>query len=135
MSIISRSQYDLSQRHHSLQSSDVTLQSYNGVPEIPCLGCIKPPDALDSIKLPLFKFYVTAKGESVMGVRFHFVALGGSDETRWYGLCQPVQSETVTALLSMVTLAEYPTLTSGFGRLKLFRSPTTHTIVGSTSSK
>jgi len=55
VSDISRSQYELSLQHHRLQSSDVTLRSYNGQP-IPCLGCIKLPVTLDSISLPLFTF-------------------------------------------------------------------------------
>jgi hypothetical protein len=121
VSIISRAQYESSSlRLNSLQPSDVTLRTYSGQP-IACLGRIQLPVSLGETHLPSFNFYVTAKGESVMGVDL-FDALGGSVQLGDTSLI----SRPIDAVMSLslsttsVSLADYPTLTNGFGRLKGF---------------
>jgi hypothetical protein len=75
--IISRAQSESSSlRFNSLQPCDVTLRIYSGQP-IVCLGRIHRSVSLGETHLPSFTFYVTTKGESVMGVD-SFDALGGS---------------------------------------------------------
>jgi len=72
--------------------------------------------------LPSFTFYVTAKGESVMGVDL-FDALGGSVRRGHTSLVsQPIDAvmSSVPTSLSTVSLANYPLLTSSFGHLKGF---------------
>jgi hypothetical protein len=76
VSIVSCALYESSlQRFQRLQPAAVTLRTYSGQP-IACL-----PVSLDDKRLPSFTFYVTAKGDSVIGVDL-FDALGGSVQLR-----------------------------------------------------
>ena len=122
VSIVSSAQYGSTlQRVTNLQPSDVTLRTYSGQP-IECLGRMQVPVSLDEVRLPSFTFYVTAKGESVMGVDL-FDALGGSVRLGHTSLVsRPIDAVTSSALtsLSTVSLADYPSLTGSFGRLKGF---------------
>lgn len=122
VSIVSRALYESTlQRVTGLQPSDVTLRTYSGQP-IACLGRMELPVSLGEVCLPSFTFYVTAKGESVMGVDL-FDALGGSVQLgRTSLVSHPIDTLTSSALTSSsaVSLADYPILTSDFGRLKGF---------------
>jgi hypothetical protein len=85
------------------------------------LGRIQLPVSLGETHLPSFTFYVTAKGESVMGVDL-FDALGGSVQLGDTSLISRPIDVVMSLSLSktFVSLADYPTLTNGFGRLKGF---------------
>ena len=122
VSIISRTQYESSLKRCSrLQPSDVTLRTYSGQP-ITCLGRVELPVSMGGVQVQRFPFYVTAKGESVMGVDL-FDALGGAVKLGNIDIVShPINVMTSSASISMctVSLADFPTLTSGFGRLKGF---------------
>lgn len=122
VSILSRNQYESSlQQVSRLQPTDVTLRTYSGQP-IACLGRVELPVSLGAAHLPSFKFYVTAKGESLMGVDL-FDALGGSvrlGDASIVNRSIDVVTSSTPASMSSVSLADYPMLTSGFGRLKGF---------------
>ena len=122
VSIVSRAKFESSlQRYSRLQPSDVTLRTYNGQP-IACLGRISLPVSLGGAYLSTFTFYVTAKGESVMGVDL-FDALGGAVRLGEIDLVShpiDVVTSSTSTSVSTVSLAHYPTLTSGLGRLKGF---------------
>jgi hypothetical protein len=104
-----------------LQPANATLRTNSGQP-IAGLGRVELPVSLGAAHLPSFKFYVTAKGESLMGVDL-FDALGGSvrlgDASLVSRSIDVVTSSAPASMLS-VSLADYPMLTSGFGRLKGF---------------
>lgn len=121
VSIVSRTHYGMLQHCSSLQPSDITLRTYNGQP-IACLGRIQLPVSLGDAHLPSFTFYVTAKGDSVMGVDL-FDSLGGSiqlGETSLVSRPIAVMMSSTSTSISSISLADYPMLTSGFGRLKGF---------------
>ena len=119
VSIVSRAQYESSfQRLNRLQPSDVTLRTYNGQP-IACLGRIRLPVSLGETHLSSFTFYVTEKGDSVMGVDL-FDALGGSVRLGDTSLVSHPVNAVTSSSTSTVSLADYPMLTTGFGRLKGF---------------
>jgi hypothetical protein len=119
VSIVSRAQYESSfQRLNRLQPSDVTLRTYNGQP-IACLGRIQLPVSLGETHLSSFTFYVTEKDDSVMGVDL-FDALGGSVRLGDTSLISQHIQAVTSSSTSTVSLADYPMLTTGFGRLKGF---------------
>ena len=118
VSIVSRTLYEsLLQRTTRLQPSDVSLRTYSGQP-IACLGRIELPVSFDGSRLPSFTFYVTEKGGLVMGVDL-FDALGGSVSFNDTTSLASIAAVT-SSVMSTISLADYPTLTSGFGRLKGF---------------
>jgi hypothetical protein len=85
------------------------------------LGRIQLPVSLGETRLPSFTFYVTAKGESVMGVDL-IDALGGSVQLGDTSLISHPIDAVMSSSLSTtsVSLADNLTLASGFGRLKGF---------------
>ena len=122
VSIVSRTQYDsLLQRVARLQPTNVTLRTYSGQP-IACLGRIQVSVSLGCAHLSSFTFYVTAKGDSVMGVDL-FDALGGSvniGDTSLVSRPIAIVTSSASTSISTVSLEDYPMLTSGLGRLKGF---------------
>jgi hypothetical protein len=119
VSIVSRAQYESSfQRSNRFQPSDVTLRTYNGQP-IACLGRIKLPVSLGETHLSSFTFDVTVKGDSVMGVDL-FDALSGSVRLGDTSLISQHIEAVTSSSASTVSLADYPMLITGFGRLKCF---------------
>jgi hypothetical protein len=146
VSIVSGSLFDKSMKLvATLVSMRQTLRTYSGQ-SITCRGCIEVSVAVDDIKLPSFKFYVTVKVDYVMGVDL-FDALGGAvhmgdtsmvsrtavktvasappSSSPLQSLTQPIRSSLIlptspSLSLSSVTLDEYPSITCGLGRLKGF---------------
>jgi hypothetical protein len=110
-----------------LRPADVTLRAYKGQP-IECLGCITIPVTVGQVKLPQFTFYVTSKGDSMMGVDL-FDALGGKvqlgrtrvvNEPAGVASISPDLSPSSQPSLSSVKLSQFPALTAGLGRLRGF---------------
>ena len=178
VSIVNGAQYEASlKRVAKLRPATQTLRTYSGQP-IACLGCIEASVSLGVVSLPSFTFYVTAKGDSVLGVDL-FDALGGTVQLSDISLVSRAAVGVVTSLspplpsppavpprpssssssptqppsstrlsplstsppqlppppvpprsssspllltssLSSVTLADYPALTKGLGRLRGF---------------
>jgi hypothetical protein len=141
---VNRAQYETSLKGvASLKSTTHTLRTYSGQP-IACLGCIEFLVSLGDVRLPLLKFYVTAKGDSVLGVD-RFDSLGGIVQMGYTSLVsqaavgvvlsspsmqsslQPppssIQSPPPSSSkhsLSYISLADYLALTTGPGKLKGF---------------
>lgn len=127
VSILARDLYERSSlSYFKLQPADVKLRAYNGQP-IECLGRLVLPVSVGKVSLHRFTFYVTAHGDSVMGVDL-FDAVGGKVffggnqiiTTDNVGVASVTSNLSPSVQSSSVSLADYPALTAGFGRLKGF---------------
>lgn len=78
VSIISQQFYNqFLAANFQLLVSEVTLRTYGGKQEIPCVGCVVLPVQFGDRPAFDFRFYVTVQGESMMGVDL-FDVLGGT---------------------------------------------------------
>lgn len=94
-----------------LQQPDVRMQAY-GALGIDCRGYFEVPVTYQGVRLPTFRFYVTRRGDSLMGVDL-FDALG-------FKVQPPISPTTVNAL-STVSLSAYPILCKSFGIVSGFQ--------------
>jgi transposase InsO family protein len=119
VSILARDIYERSSlSSFKLRPPDVMLRTYNGQP-IECLGRVALPVSVGQVTIPQFIFYVTARGDSMMGVDL-FDAIGGSLQLGDDRIIPTTSAGVATISSSSVSLEQFPALTAGLGRLRGF---------------
>jgi hypothetical protein len=119
VSILARDIYERSSlSSFKLRPPDVMLRTYNGQP-IECLGRVALPVSVGQVSIPQFIFYVTARGDSMMGVDL-FDAVGGSLQLGDDRIIPTTSAGVATISSSSVSLEQFQALTAGLGRLRGF---------------
>jgi hypothetical protein len=101
------------------------MKGYGNVP-IFCRGYFEASVALQGVHLQSFRFYVTERGDNLMGMDL-FVALGfkvtGPHPLEVDRVSSPLNaaSEVAVNRVSSISLADYPVLCKSFGILKGFQ--------------
>ena len=67
ISIISYAEYKRSLSRHKLRRADITLRGYGAAP-ITCFGYLEIPVEYGEIRIPSFRFYVTKRGDCLLGI-------------------------------------------------------------------